>query len=70
MLKLARMGVVMAPPLPAFYNHPKTIDDLVDHTVSRLLDLFDIHVEGTRWNGVMAIGGKKVAARRPRPRRG
>jgi 4-hydroxy-3-polyprenylbenzoate decarboxylase len=62
MLKLSRMGVVIAPPLPAFYNHPQTIDDLVNHTVSRLLDLFDVHVEARRWDGVMGTG-------RPRPRR-
>ena len=65
MLKLARMGVVIAPPLPAFYNHPRTIDDLVNHTVSRLLDLFDIHTGvAERWNGVMAVGGKRVARRK------
>jgi 4-hydroxy-3-polyprenylbenzoate decarboxylase len=63
MLKLARMGVVMAPPLPAFYNHPKTIDDLVSHTASRLLDLFDVHVEASRWDGVMAVGGAPARAR-------
>ena len=63
MLKLARMGVVMAPPLPAFYNHPKTIDDLVSHTASRLLDLFDVHVEASRWDGVMAVGGRPARAR-------
>ena len=62
MLKLAHMGAVIAPPLPAFYNHPRTIDDVVDHTVSRLLDLFDIHVEGGRWEGIMGTG-------RPRPPR-
>jgi 4-hydroxy-3-polyprenylbenzoate decarboxylase len=66
MLKLARMGVVMAPPLPAFYNHPKTIDDLVSHTASRLLDLFDVHVEASRWDGVMAVGGTPL---RPRARK-
>jgi 4-hydroxy-3-polyprenylbenzoate decarboxylase len=64
MLKLSRMGVVIAPPLPAFYNHPQTIDDLVNHTVSRLLDLFDVHVEGARWNGVMARGGPRAAPRK------
>ena len=69
MLKLARMGVVIAPPLPAFYNHPQTVDDLVNHTVSRVLDLFEIHVDvAERWNGVMAIGGKRVA-RRKKPAR-
>ena len=40
MLKLSRMGVVILPPMPAFYNHPRTIDDLVDHTVARMLDSF------------------------------
>ena len=65
MLKLSRMGVVIAPPLPAFYNHPRTIDDLVNHTAGRLLDLFDIHVDvAERWNGVMAVGGKRVARRK------
>ena len=66
MLKLARMGVVIAPPLPAFYNHPKSLDDLVSHTASRLLDLFDVHVETARWDGVLAVGG---APARPRTRK-
>ena len=64
MLKLARMGVVIAPPLPAFYNAPRTIDDLVDHTVSRLLDLFDVHVAARRWDGVMATGRPPRAKKR------
>lgn len=42
MLKLSRMGVVMMPPMPAFYNKPETIDDIVNHTVSRLLDQLGI----------------------------
>lgn len=64
MLKLSRMGAVIAPPLPAFYNHPQTLDDLVSHTASRLLDLFDIHVEAQRWDGIMGVDGrprKKIA---------
>jgi flavin prenyltransferase len=57
MLKLARMGVVITPPVPAFYHHPRTIDDLVEHTVSRLLDLFDIHLDdAARWTGDMGVG--------------
>jgi flavin prenyltransferase len=63
MLKLARMGVVIAPPLPAFYNHPKTLDDVVSHTASRLLDLFDVHVEAQRWDGVMAVGARRPPSR-------
>ena len=55
MLKLSRMGVVIAPPLPAFYNRPRSLDDLVNHTVSRVLDLFDIHLDvAGRWDGLTA----------------
>ena len=55
MLKLARMGAVMLPPLPAFYNNPTTIDDLVDHTVARMLDQFGIDAgPAMRWSGEMS----------------
>jgi 4-hydroxy-3-polyprenylbenzoate decarboxylase len=54
MLKLSRMGVVISPPLPALYTRPKTIDDLVDYSVSRLLDQLGIHLEADRWSGDMA----------------
>jgi 4-hydroxy-3-polyprenylbenzoate decarboxylase len=65
MLKLARMGVVMLPPMPAFYNHPKTVDDVVDHIVFRVLDQFGIAAPfAKRWDGHMqtaatiaAVGG-------------
>ena len=54
MLKLSRMGVVILPPIPAFYNHPKTIDDIVNHVVQRALDQVDIHIDVVqRWDGVM-----------------
>ncbi len=54
MLKLSRMGVVILPPVPAFYNHPRTIDDVVDHTVARMLDAFGLEVRGAvRWAGEM-----------------
>jgi 4-hydroxy-3-polyprenylbenzoate decarboxylase len=53
MLKLSRMGVVILPPVPAFYNHPKTIDDLVNHIAMRVLDQFSIHVDVMdRWCGM------------------
>jgi len=42
MLTVSEMGAIVAPPLPAFYPLPRTIDDIVDHTVGRVLDLFDI----------------------------
>jgi flavin prenyltransferase len=44
MLKLARMGVVIFPPVPAFYNHPQSVEELVDHVVMRVLDQFGIHL--------------------------
>jgi flavin prenyltransferase len=50
MLKLARMGVTVLPPMPAFYNNPKTIDDIVNHTVARVLDQLRIDNSITkRW---------------------
>ncbi len=50
MLALSRMGVTIFPPVPAFYNHPKSIDDIVDHIVARTLDQFDIDNSlTTRW---------------------
>lgn len=58
MLKLSRMGVVIFPPVPAFYNHPKVIDDLVDQTVLRILDQFGLHLASpARWAGKMVVGG-------------
>lgn len=52
MLKLARMGVVICPPLPAFYIKPTSVDDLVTYSAARLLDQVNIHVETRgRWMG-------------------
>jgi 4-hydroxy-3-polyprenylbenzoate decarboxylase len=54
MLKLSRMGVVIVPPVPAFYNNPQSIDDIVNHTVLRALDQFGLHTDAiVRWDGVM-----------------
>jgi 4-hydroxy-3-polyprenylbenzoate decarboxylase len=48
----AQLGMVIAPPMPAFYNQPQTIDDLVNHSVGRILDLFDLDVGLVkRWEG-------------------
>lgn len=56
MLKLSRMGVVISPPVPAFYNHPETIEHVIDHIVMRALDQFGIHIDAaTRWDGMMAV---------------
>ena len=52
MLKLSRMGVVIAPPVPAFYARPETVDEIVNYTAARLLDQFGIHVDMARWPGL------------------
>lgn len=57
LLALARMGAVVMPPVPAFYNHPESVDDLVDHVVSRVLDQFDLpSPKARRWNGLGSDG--------------
>lgn len=48
MLALSRMGAVILPPVPAFYNKPSSIDDMVNHIVARTLDQFDISNTLTR----------------------
>jgi 4-hydroxy-3-polyprenylbenzoate decarboxylase len=59
MLRLSRMGAVIVPPVPAFYNHPRTIDDVVNHIVMRVLDQFEIRADvAARWGGVMDSGAK------------
>ena len=58
MLKLSRMGVTIFPPVPAFYTHPRTLDDMVNHVVMRILDQFNIHVDvASRWDGIMSGQG-------------
>ncbi len=50
MLQLSEMGAVIAPVVPAFYNKPETLDDIVNHSVGRMLDLFDIDIGSVkRW---------------------
>ena len=64
MLKLARMGVTMLPPVPAFYNHPQSVEDIVDHIVARVLDQFDIAAPfAKRWDGRMQYLAKAQSPR-------
>lgn len=52
MLKVSQMGTILCPPAPAFYTQPKTVDDIIDHSVARILDLFDLEDADTeRWEG-------------------
>lgn len=56
--KAAKLGAIIAPPVPAFYNRPQTLEDIVDHSVGRILDMFDIECSFvSRWEGV----GEKVS---------
>jgi 4-hydroxy-3-polyprenylbenzoate decarboxylase len=52
MLTLAQAGAVVAPPVPAFYNQPETLDDIVDHIVARVMDHFGLEFpKARRWDG-------------------
>ncbi len=54
LLKLSRMGVTILPPMPAFYNSPESLDDMVNHIVMRILDQFGITKDLVkRWDGEM-----------------
>ncbi|NGY86541.1 UbiX family flavin prenyltransferase [Bacillus megaterium] len=61
MLDLSKMGAILVPPMPAFYNKPETIDDIVTHIAVRTLDQLGIELpEAKRWNGIkhLSQGGK------------
>ena len=51
MAAVTEMGAIVMPPVPAFYPWPKTMDDIIDHTVGRALDLFGLDTGITRWEG-------------------
>ena len=46
---------IIAPPVPAFYNHPQNLDDMINHIAMRIIDQFDIHLDVmNRWDGVLS----------------
>lgn len=60
MIQAVEMGAVLVPPLPAFYHRPESVDDIVNQTVNRVLDLLDIELPAdlfTRWQGGRAVHG-------------
>jgi 4-hydroxy-3-polyprenylbenzoate decarboxylase len=53
MAQVTENGAIVMPPVPALYSNPKSIDDIIDHTVGRVLDLFDLDNDLVkRWNGI------------------
>ena len=53
----ASSGVVICPPMPGFYQRPESIDDIVNHSVVRILDQFGLHLEASgRWGEEFALG--------------
>ena len=63
MVQAAEMGALIVPPVPAFYNFPKTLDDIVNHTVGRVLDLFHIDVDIVkRWQGMQTTAKADVSS--------
>lgn len=59
MVQLAEIGAILAPPMPAFYHRPQTIDDIINQTINRVLDLVDITLPADlfdRWQGGRLAG--------------
>ncbi|MFX1572379.1 MAG: UbiX family flavin prenyltransferase [Promethearchaeota archaeon] len=52
MLKLARLGVIIAPPVPSYYIKPKDVTELIEHTVGRILDQIGLETNIKRWGSV------------------
>ncbi|MDO8288513.1 MAG: UbiX family flavin prenyltransferase [Parvibaculum sp.] len=63
MTHLSEIGAIIAPPMPAFYAAPKSIDDIVTQSVARVLDLFDIETDVTKRWGEDLKGGKRSPVR-------
>ena len=62
MLRVTEMGAIVAPPVPAFYTRPETLDQVIDQTVGRMLDLFDIDSDlPQRWGE--DVDGKSMKAK-------
>ena len=55
MVSVTEMGAIICPPMPAFYQRPQSVAELVDGSVARVLDLLELpHQLAPRWDGVLA----------------
>jgi 4-hydroxy-3-polyprenylbenzoate decarboxylase len=62
MTSVTEMGGIIYPPLPCFYHRPKSIAELIDHTVSRIIDLLDVpHTLAPHWEGLTAASQNNLA---------
>jgi len=62
LLALSEMGAIVAPPVPAFYARPESLEAMVEHTVGRLADLFGLDTGGVkRWSGPSAVRRRRGA---------
>jgi 4-hydroxy-3-polyprenylbenzoate decarboxylase len=62
MLSVSEMGGIIMPPVPAFYTHPASLDEMVDHTVGRALDLFGLETGRVRrWAGLQTAASTPTA---------
>ncbi len=70
MLSVSEMGAIIAPPVPAFYARPANLDEMIDQTVGRVLDLFDLESDEVRRWGEAATEGERPlrSLRRPKAR--
>jgi 4-hydroxy-3-polyprenylbenzoate decarboxylase len=63
MLQVSEMGAILAPPVPAFYANPQSLEELVDQSVGRVLDLFEIDAGAVRrWGEPVADGRPPLRA--------
>ena len=67
MTALSEMGAVIAPPVPAFYAKPQTLDEMIDQTLGRILDLFDLETGLVRrWGERLVEDGRPLRSKPPR----
>lgn len=65
---VSEMGAIISPPVPAFYAKPKSLEDMIDHTVGRVLDLFDIEIGAVRrWGEDAGLKRRAPALRQIKP---
>jgi 4-hydroxy-3-polyprenylbenzoate decarboxylase len=66
MTEVTAAGGIIVPPVPAFYHHPQTVDDIVNQTVGRVFDLFDLDADAVqRWEGSQPAARRARANRKP-----